>query len=115
MRFDLEGIQYEHKELKYTPSQIIISHRMENLLKNICTRVIAIIYTMEVKHDDRNIPNDLKSTLEKHNSVFQGIHKGLPPSRDHGHQIELIPRRTLPNKMSYRYPHRQKGENGNMV
>jgi hypothetical protein len=47
--------------------------------------------------------------------VFQEIPKGLPPSRDHEHQIELIPRSTLPNKRSYRYPHQQKGEIEKMV
>ena len=94
MRFDLEGIQYELKELKYTPSQIIISHRMENLLKNICTRVIARIYSTEVKHEDENIPNDLKHILEKHHRVLQDIPKWIITYQYHENQLELIPRRT---------------------
>ena len=49
MIFELEGIQYELKEFKYPPSQIIISHRMENLLKKGCTGVIARLYSMAVK------------------------------------------------------------------
>jgi hypothetical protein len=32
----------------------------------------------------------LTGTLEKYHKVFQEIPKGLPPSRDHEHQIELI-------------------------
>jgi hypothetical protein len=78
MRFELEGIQYELKGLKYTSSQVIISHRMENIL-------------------------------------LVRISKGLPPSRDHEHQIELIPRSTPHNKIPYRYPHQRKGEIEKMV
>jgi len=39
MRFELQGIQYEQKGLKYPPSQIIILHRMENILK----RVVVVL------------------------------------------------------------------------
>jgi hypothetical protein len=53
--------------------------------------------------------------LEKHHRVFQEIPKGIPPSRDHEHQIELIPGSTPPNKRPYRYPHQQKGEIEKMV
>jgi hypothetical protein len=35
MRFELEGIQYELKGLKYAPSWVINSHRMENILKRV--------------------------------------------------------------------------------
>ena len=73
------------------------------------------LYYMELKQEDENIPEELKWTLEKHHNFFQEIPKGLPPSRDHEHQIELIPRSTLPNKRSYRYPHQQNGEIEKMV
>jgi hypothetical protein len=32
MRFELEGIQYELQGLKYGPSQVITSHRVENII-----------------------------------------------------------------------------------
>ena len=64
---------------------------------------------MEVKHEDENILEDLKSILEKNHRVFQDIPKGLPPFREHGHQIELIPQST-PNKIPYRYLHQHKRE-----
>jgi hypothetical protein len=35
LRFELEGIKYEIKGLKYAPSQVTNSHRMENLLKRV--------------------------------------------------------------------------------
>jgi hypothetical protein len=46
---------------------------------------------MEVKQEDENILEELKCTLENLHRVFQEIPKGIPPSRDHEHQIELIP------------------------
>jgi hypothetical protein len=53
--------------------------------------------------------------LENHHRVFQEIPKGIPPSRDNEHQIELIPGSTPPNKRPYRYPHQQKGDIEKMV
>jgi hypothetical protein len=35
MRFELEGIQYELKGLKSGPSQVIHTHRMEEILKRV--------------------------------------------------------------------------------
>jgi hypothetical protein len=60
---------------------------------------------MEVKQEGENIPEELKCTLENHPRVFQEILKGIPPSRDHEHQIEIIPASTPPNKRPYRYHH----------
>ena len=40
MRFELEGIQYELKGLKYPPSQMINSHRMEKLLKMFVAKLL---------------------------------------------------------------------------
>jgi hypothetical protein len=57
----------------------------------------------------------LKFTLEKNHRVFQEIDKGIPPSRDHEHQIELILESMPPNKRPYRYPHQQKGDIEKMV
>jgi hypothetical protein len=59
---------------------------------------------MEVKKKDDNIPKELKCILEKHHRVFREIPKGIPPLRDHEHQIELIHGST-PNKRPYKYPH----------
>jgi len=46
--------------------------------------------------------------LEKHHKVFQEISEGIPPSRGHEHQIELILGSTH-NKRTYRYPHKTNG------
>ena len=63
---------------------------------------------MEVKHEDENIPYDFKCTLENRHRILQDIPQGLPPSRDHEHQIELIARSTYPNKRPYGCPHKKK-------
>lgn len=55
---------------------------MEKLIKKSRTGVIARFYSMEVKHKDGNIPDDLKGNLEKHHRVFQDIPKGLLPSKE---------------------------------
>jgi len=110
MIFELEGIQYELKGLKYGPSEVINSHGMETLVKNGSKGVVFKLYYMEVNQEDENIPEELRCTLEWHYRVFQEIPKGLPPSRDHEHQIKLILGSTPPNKRSYIYPHQQKGK-----
>jgi hypothetical protein len=60
MRFKVEGIEYELNGLKSPPSQMINSHRMENILKKGCSGVIARLYSMEVKQENENIPLELK-------------------------------------------------------
>jgi hypothetical protein len=82
---------------------------MENILKNGSKGVVVNLYSMEVKQEDENIIEELRCTFENHYSFFQEIPKGLPLSRDHEHQIKLIPIST-PNKRPYINPHQQKEE-----
>jgi hypothetical protein len=69
MRFELEGIQYELKGLKYGPSQIINSRRIEKLQKKGSKRVVVKLYFMEIKKKYENIPEELRCTLEKYYRV----------------------------------------------
>jgi hypothetical protein len=46
MRFELEGIQYDLKGLKYRPSQVIGSHIMENIIKKGSKGVVVKLYSM---------------------------------------------------------------------
>jgi hypothetical protein len=49
MMFELEGIHYELKGLKFAPSWVINSQRRENLLKKGSSGVMVKLYSMEVK------------------------------------------------------------------
>jgi hypothetical protein len=60
---------------------------MEKILKKGSKGVVVRLYSMEVKQEDENIPEEYKCTLEYHRRVFQEIPKGIPSSRDHEHQI----------------------------
>lgn len=81
---------------------------MENLIKNGGKLIVVKFYSMD--KEDENIPRELEGTLEKKYRVFQEIPKGIPTSRDHEHEIELIPRSTAPNKRPYKCPQEQKGD-----
>jgi hypothetical protein len=102
---ELEVIQYKFKGLKYGLSQVISYHRMGKILKNGNKGIVVKRYSMKVKKEDENILEEIRCTLEKHQRAIQEIPKGIPPSRDHEHQIKLIEGSTPPNKRPYRYPH----------
>lgn len=114
VRFELEWIKYEFKELKPPSSKVIISRRMEKLLRNGSIGFIVSFYSMEMKHKYENNLEELKCTLKNNHKVFQEYTKCLSSSRDHEHKIEFILGST-PTKRPYRYPHQQKGENEKLV
>jgi hypothetical protein len=75
---------------------------MENILKNGRNGVMVRLYSLEVKQEDENIQEESKVTLKKYHIFFQEIPKGIPPSRYHDHQIELILGSNPHNKMPYK-------------
>jgi len=44
----------------------------------------------------------LENVVKEFEDVFQDSHKGLPPLRGIEHQIDFIPRASLPNRPAYR-------------
>ena len=56
------------------------------------------------------IPQYLQRIIDKHSIVFEYIPKGLPPTRNHDHEICLIPGSVPPNIRPYTYPYAQKSE-----
>ena len=52
--------------------------------------------------------------LDNHSKVFE-TPKGLPPIRDHDHDIHLILESVPPNIRPYRYPYVQKSEIEHMI
>ena len=50
-----------------------------------------------------SLPPQIKKLLSEFSSLFlEELPKGLPPIRGIEHQIHLIPRATLPNRLAYR-------------
>jgi hypothetical protein len=72
--------------------------------------VIAQLCSLDVQTSKPSIPLDLQGIIDKHSKVFEDIPKGIPPTRNHDHDIHLIPGSVPPNINPYRYPYAQKSE-----
>ena len=83
---------------------------MTKLLKKGHQVIIAKICSLDVQTSKLSIPQDLQRIIDKHSKVFEDIPIGLPPTRNHDHEIHLIPRSVPPNIRPYRYPYSQKSE-----
>ena len=55
------------------------------------------------------LPSDVEELISKYSKLFQPL-KGLPPSRETDHAINIIPGASLVNVKPYRYPHYHKKE-----
>jgi hypothetical protein len=88
---------------------------MTQLLKKGHQGVIAQLCSLDVQTSKPSIPLDLQGIIDKHSKVFEDIPKGLPPTRNHDHDIHLIPRSVPPNIRPYRYSYTQKSEIEQMV
>jgi hypothetical protein len=88
---------------------------MTKLLKKGHQGVIAQLCSLDVQTSKPSIPQDLQRIIDKHSKVFEDIPKGLPPTRNHDHEIHLIPRSVPPNIRPYKYPYTQKSEIERMV
>jgi hypothetical protein len=64
---------------------------MTKLLKKGHQGIIAKICSLDVQTSKLSIPQDLQRIIDKHSKVFEDIPKGLPPTRNHDHEIHLIP------------------------
>jgi hypothetical protein len=78
---------------------------MTKLLKKGHQGVIAQLCSLDVQTFKPSIPQDLQRIIDKHSKVFEDIPKGLPPTRNHDHEIHLILGSVPPNIRPYRYPY----------
>jgi hypothetical protein len=95
--------------------QVISSNGMTKLLKKGHQGVIAKLCSLDVQTSKPSIPQDLQRIIDKHSKVFEDIPKGIPPTRNHDHEIHLIPGSAPSNIRPYRYPYTQKSEIEHMV
>ena len=71
--------------------------------------IIAKLCSLDVQTSKPSIPQDLQRIIDKNSKVFEDMPKGLLPTRNHDHEIHLIPG-SVPNIRPYRYPYAQKSE-----
>jgi hypothetical protein len=114
MKFDQGGHQYKFQGITTGSPKVIISHRMEKLLKKGHSGVIAQLHAIQATKTPP-VPQDLQAILSKHQMVFS-TPQGLPPSHGvHDHSIPLVPGSLPPNIRPYRHPFAQKNEIEKMV
>jgi hypothetical protein len=110
MKFSLEGKEIELRGITGKPGKVIISNGMTKLLKKGHQGVIAQLCSLDVQTYKPSIPQDLQGIIDKNSKVFEDIPKGLPPTRNHDHEIHLIPGTVPPNIRPDRYPYAHKSE-----
>jgi hypothetical protein len=110
MKFSLKGKEIELRGITGKLDKVISSNGMTKLLKKGNQGVIAQLCSLDVQTSKPSIPQDLLGIIDKHSKVFEDIPKGLPPTRNHYHEIHLIPGSVPPNISPYRYPYAQKSE-----
>jgi hypothetical protein len=115
MKFSLEGKEIELRGITGKPDKVTISNGMTKLLKKGHQCVIAQLCLLDVQTSKPSILLDLQGIIDKHSKVFEDIPKGIPPNRNHDHDIHLIPGSVSPNIRPYRYPYAQKSEIERMV
>ena len=88
---------------------------MKKLLKKEHQGIIVQLCSLYVQTSKPSILQDLQEIIDKHSKVYEDIFKGLPPTRNHDHEIHLIPGSVPPNIRPYKYPYAQKSEIERMV
>jgi hypothetical protein len=115
MKFSLEGKEIELRGITGKPDKVINSNCMTKLLKKGHQGVIAQLCSLDVQTSKPSIPQDLQRNIDKHSEIFEDILKGIPPTRNHDHEILLIHGSVPANIRQYRYPYAQKSEIEDMV
>jgi hypothetical protein len=115
MKFSLEGKEIELRGITGKPRKVISSNGTTKLLKKGHQGVIGQLFSLDVQTSKPSIPQYLQGIIDKNTKVFEDILKGLPPTRNHDHEIHLIPRSVPPHIKPYRYPYAQKSEIEHMV
>jgi hypothetical protein len=115
MKLTLEGKEIELRGITRKPGKVISSNWMKTLLKKGHQGVIAQLCSLYVQTSKPSIPLDLQGIIDKNSKVFEDIPKFLPPTRNHDHDIHLIPGIVPPSIRPYRYPYAQKSQMECMV
>jgi hypothetical protein len=90
MKFSLEGKEIELRGITGKPRKVIITNGIKKLFKKGHQGVIAQLCSLDVQTSKPSIPLDLEGIIDKNSKVFEDIPNGLPPTRNHDHDIHLI-------------------------
>jgi hypothetical protein len=71
--------------------------------------------SLDVQTSKSFVPMDLQIVINNHSKVFGEMSKGLPPARDHDHDIHLQLGSVPPNIRHYKYPYAHKSEIESMI
>jgi hypothetical protein len=84
-----------------TPIATLSAIQFKKALKKATCAFVALI---RPKKEDKklSISESVKLLLNKYKDVFPDKLPGLPPSRDHDHEIKLVPDAAIPKKKMYR-------------
>jgi hypothetical protein len=94
----------EFRGITGKPGKVISSNGVTKLLKKGHQGIIAQLCSLDFQTSKPSIPQDLQGIIDKNSKVFEDITKGLPPTRNHDHEIHLIPGSVPPSIRPYRYP-----------
>jgi hypothetical protein len=97
MKFSLEGKEIELRGITGKPGKVTSSNDMTKLLKKGHQCIITQLCSLDDQTSKPSIPQDLQRIIDKNSKVFEDIPKGLPPTRNHDHEIHLIPESIPPN------------------
>ena len=109
IQFQQKGQRYHFQGLTVSSSEIISSHRMENLLKKGHSSIISQLHSIHVVETPSVHPN-LKAIISKNQAIFFTPQEFPPSHGVHHHSIPIDPRSLPPNVLPYRHPFSQKNE-----
>ena len=96
MKFFWEGKEIELRGIEGKTRKIINSHSMTKILNKQQRGLIVQLCSLDVQTSKLAVSPDLQKILDRYSKVFD-TPKGLPPTRDHDHSINLIPGSVPPN------------------
>jgi hypothetical protein len=90
-------------------SQSLLAKR-EFIAEMLSSKVVYLLLNNESSKEEE-LPEEAKKLIDEFGDVFLGeLPKELPPLRDIQHQIDLVPRSSLPNRPHYRMSPREHKE-----
>jgi hypothetical protein len=82
--------KYKFHGINNLPTQLFSSNKMKKMIWKGARAYLLHCSSMEEMYDETKYPNGINKMLEKYDTIFQHLPRGLPPIRSRDHIIELI-------------------------